>query len=98
MPATNCSSVLLPEPFSPTMQNVSPRLMSKLTSCSAQKSLWNFRRLSGQQFLQPVAGRVVDGIAFRNTLKFDGVHGGARENQCNARLIGDVSGWKRGKE
>ena len=25
MPATICSMVLLPDPFSPTMQNVSPR-------------------------------------------------------------------------
>src|ERR1035437_10924286 len=44
IPATICKRVLLPEPFSPTMQKVSPRLTSKLTSCSAQKSWWRFRR------------------------------------------------------
>ena len=32
MAAMSCSAVLLPDPFSPTMQNVSPREMSKVTS------------------------------------------------------------------
>ena len=74
MPATICSRVLLPEPFSPTMQKVSPRFTSKLTSCSAQKSWWRFRRLKRQQFLEPVARRVVDRVALGNTLEFNGVH------------------------
>ena len=74
MPATICSSVLLPDPFSPTMQNVSPRFTSKLTSCSAQKSLWRLQAVEGQQFLQPVARRVVDRVALGDALELDGVH------------------------
>jgi len=61
----------------------SPLGASKLTSCSAQKSLWRLRRFRRQQFLEPVTRCVVDRVALGNTLKFNGVHDG-EEDQCNA--------------
>jgi hypothetical protein len=32
--------------------------------------------IQGQQLLEAVTWRVVDRVAFRNTLEFNGVHGG----------------------
>src|SRR5579864_9360287 len=44
MPAISFSSVLFPDPFSPTMQNVSPFLMSSVMSRTAQCSRYSRRR------------------------------------------------------
>ena len=71
MPATICSSVLLPEPFSPTMQKVSPRLTSKLTSRSAQKSSWNLKLRGVSSSLSRSPGDVVDRVALGDVVKED---------------------------
>ena len=74
MPATICSSVLLPEPFSPTMQKVSPRLISKADVVQRPEILVELKAAWSEQLFQPVAGRIVDGVALRNALKFDVRH------------------------
>ena len=44
VPQISCSSVDLPEPLRPTMPTVEPWGTSNVTSWSAQKSRWNWRR------------------------------------------------------
>ena len=75
MPATICSRVLLPEPFSPTMQKVSPRRHLEADVVQRPEIPVALQAVEGQQFLEPVARRSVDRVALGNPLKLDGVHG-----------------------
>ena len=64
MPATICSSVLLPEPFSPTTQKVSPRSTVNDDISESPEVLVERQSIERCKFLESVFGIAVDRDSF----------------------------------
>ena len=71
MPATICSNVLLPDPFSPTMQKVSPRMDFEIDIAERPKIAVERNTIETREFFQTRARRGIDGIALGYTPKLD---------------------------
>jgi hypothetical protein len=67
--------VLFPEPFSPTMQNVSPRPDVERDIPKRPKVLVKSPAIEGDELLEAVLGIAVNRVTLRHLPKIDDVHG-----------------------
>ena len=83
IPATICSRVLLPDPFSPMTECLSAFDL-KGDIAKRPKILVKRDAIQGQKLFQPVFRRTVDGIALTNVLELNNIHGlGAQGRRCD---------------
>ncbi len=78
MPATICSSVLLPDAVFADDAEGFAALDLEGDVAQRPKIAMAPEAVEGEKLLKASRGRVVDGVALRNLLEFDGVHGGER--------------------